>query len=297
MVKILENPPIWFIALTLIIGAACLGVSPLFVRISEIGPVSSAFWRSFLALPFILILIKGINIKIELNDDKLNYLYLALPGIFLGIDHAAWHHGIMLTSIANSTLFASMAPIFVVIYSYILFSTKITKKFFIGLMASIIGAVLLLYNSLEFSIQNLLGDFWSILAGAFYAAYLLSTGILRDKNLNIYIIFFVGTFFSAITLIVIVLFTNEKIFPNSLTGWFVVFCLAFISQFVGIGLITWALGKVKTGLASLTLMSEPATAAFLAWLIFGENLSFLQFLGGAIILFGIIYAQSSSELK
>ena len=63
-----------------------------------------------------------------------------------------------------------------------------------GLIASVIGAVLLLYNSLEFSIQNLFGDFWSILAGAFYAAYLLSTGILRDKNLNIYIIFFVGTF-------------------------------------------------------------------------------------------------------
>ena len=297
MRKIIKTPPIWFVAFTLILGAACLGVSPLFVRISEVGPASSAFWRSFLALPFILILIKSINIKTELKSDKLNYFYLALPGIFLGIDHAAWHHGIMLTSIANSTLFASMAPVFVVIYSYILFSTKITKKFFMGLIASVIGSVLLLYNSLEFSIQNLFGDFWSILAGAFYAAYLLSTGILRDKNLNIYIIFFVGTFFSAVTLLVIVLFANETFLPNSLTGWLVVFCLAFISQFIGIGLITWALGKVKTGLASLTLMSEPVTAAFLAWLILGEYLSIIQFFGGIIILFGIIYAQSSSELK
>ena len=144
MKKIIETPPIWFIALTLILGAACLGVSPLFVRISEVGPASSAFWRSFLALPFILILIKSINIKTELKSDKLNYFYLALPGIFLGIDHAAWHHGIMLTSIANSTLFASMAPVFVVIYSYILFSTKITKKFFVGLIASVIGAVWIL---------------------------------------------------------------------------------------------------------------------------------------------------------
>ena len=67
--------------------------------------------------------------------------------------------------------------------------------------------------------------------------------------------------------------------------------------FIGIGLITWALGKVKTGLASLTLMSEPVTAAFLAWLILGEYLSAIQFCGGLIILFGIIYAQSSSELK
>ena len=73
--------------------------------------------------------------------------------------------------------------------------------------------------------------------------------------------------------------------------------LAFISQFVGIGLITWALGKVKTGLASLTLMSEPVTASFLAWFVLGEYLSNVQFIGGIVILFGIIYAQSSTELK
>ena len=56
-------------------------------------------------------------------------------------------------------------------------------------------------------------------------------------------------------------------------------------------------GQGKTGLASLTLMSEPVTAAFFAWRILGEYLSALQFFGGVIILFGIIYAQSSSELK
>ena len=292
-----KNPPIWLIAATLILGAACLGVSPLLVRISEVGPVSSAFWRSFLALPFIIMLIRSFNIKIDFKTNNFNFFYLALPGIFLGIDHAAWHHGIMLTTIANSTLFASMAPVFVVIYSYLLFSIIVSKKFLLGLIASIIGAILLMYSSLELSIKNIYGDFWSLMAGAFYAAYLMSTGILRDKNLNLYIIFFFGTLFSALTLLVIVIFSNEIFLPTSFNGWFCIISLAFISQFVGIGLITWALGKVKTGLASLTLMSEPVTASFLAWFVLGEYLSNVQFIGGIVILFGIIYAQSSTELK
>ena len=293
----IKNPPIWLVAATLIFGAACLGVSPLLVRISEVGPVSSAFWRSFLALPFIIMLIRSLNIKIDFKTSNFNYVYLALPGIFLGIDHAAWHHGIMLTTIANSTLFASMAPVFVVIYSYLLFSIIVSKKFLLGLIASIIGAILLMYSSLELSIKNIYGDFWSLIAGAFYAAYLMSTGLLRDKKLNLYIIFFFGTLFSALTLLIIVISSNEIILPISINGWIVIISLAFISQFVGIGLITWALGKVKTGLASLTLMSEPITASFLAWFILGEYLSNIQFIGGIVILFGIIYAQSSAELK
>ena len=122
----LEKPSIFFIAITLILGAACLGISPLLVRVSEVGPTSSAFWRSCLAIPLILILVKILKIKIEYKTEKTNYFLLALPGIFLGIDHAAWHHGIMLTTIANSTLFASMAPVFVVIYAYLFFSKTIT---------------------------------------------------------------------------------------------------------------------------------------------------------------------------
>ncbi len=295
--NIFKTPPIWMIAITLIFGAACLGASTTFVRISEVGPISSAFWRSFLALPLILILIRLLKIQFQYKIKNTNYFYLALPGIFLGIDHAAWHHGIMLTTIANSTLFASMAPVFVVIYSYLLFSLTIKRNFLFGLIASIFGAILLMYSSLELSLKNIYGDFWSLLAGAFYAAYLMSTGILRDKNLNIYIIFLFGTLFSAFTLLIIVIFSNETFFPHSLNGWLIILCLAFISQFVGIGLITWALGKVKTGLASLTLMSEPITASFLAWLLLGEYLTAIQLAGGIIILFGIIYAQSSTELK
>ena len=37
----------------LLAGATCIGTSALFVKVSEAGPISTAFWRTFLALPFL----------------------------------------------------------------------------------------------------------------------------------------------------------------------------------------------------------------------------------------------------
>ena len=284
-------------ALTLILGASCLGVSPIFVRLSEVGPISTAFWRSAIAVPLILVLINRLKFgSIFLSFDK-KYFLLVMPGIFLGIDHAAWHHGIMLTSVANATLFASMAPVFVVIYGWVLFSWIVSKRFIISLVSVLTGSVCLLFNSLEISFNNFYGDLLSLFAGACYAVFLLITGLMRESKLSPYVILLYGTFYSALTLFIIFLFSSETLFPSSIKGWGILISLSVISQIFGIGLITWALGKVKTGLASLTLMSEPLSATLLAWIILGEYIGMMQFVGAFIILMGIVFAQNNTELK
>ena len=195
-------------SLLVILGALSLSFGGIIVKSFEGANLwQILFWRQFF---FTLTVTIYLLFKYKKNFFKIFHksgIPGLIAGIFLGIDHAAWHHGIMLTTIANSTLFASMAPVFVVIYSYLLFSIIVSKKFLLGLIASIIGAILLMYSSLELSIKNIYGDFWSLMAGAFYAAYLMSTGILRDKKLNLYVIFFFGTLFSALTLLVIVIFS------------------------------------------------------------------------------------------
>src|SRR5262245_65600121 len=37
----------------LVLGASAMGASPIFVRLADVGPQASAFWRAFLALPFL----------------------------------------------------------------------------------------------------------------------------------------------------------------------------------------------------------------------------------------------------
>ena len=40
----------------LILGATCIALSPIFVRVSEAGPTATAFWRVALAVPVLWIL-------------------------------------------------------------------------------------------------------------------------------------------------------------------------------------------------------------------------------------------------
>ncbi len=44
-----------FAVTALFVGATCIGASALWVKVSETGPVSTAFWRVFLALPLLCV--------------------------------------------------------------------------------------------------------------------------------------------------------------------------------------------------------------------------------------------------
>ena len=58
--------------ISLFIGSALLGMSAIFVRYSESSPSLIAFYRAFLALPFLYIwvLVERKNIDLELLDVK-----------------------------------------------------------------------------------------------------------------------------------------------------------------------------------------------------------------------------------
>lgn len=72
----------------LIMGGILIGCSPIFVRLSEVGSVSTAFWRLALALvPLLLIARGGSGVMRPVTwRDR---LIVALPGVLLGAELAA----------------------------------------------------------------------------------------------------------------------------------------------------------------------------------------------------------------
>ena len=84
-------------------GAFCIALSPIWVRVSEVGPTASAFWRVALAIPLLWILF-AFNSKGKKILDKDQYLPLLATGLAFAGDLAFWHWSIQYTSVANSTL-------------------------------------------------------------------------------------------------------------------------------------------------------------------------------------------------
>ena len=103
----------------LIAGAVGIACTPIFVRLSELGPTATAFWRLALALP-VLWLWTEIGNRREAGESAhrlsghRTLLGLTLAGLFFAVDLALWHWSTGFTSVPNSTLLVNLAPVFCV---------------------------------------------------------------------------------------------------------------------------------------------------------------------------------------
>ena len=71
--------------------------------------------------------------------------------------------------------------------------------------------------------------------------------------------------------------------------------LALVSHAAGQSLIAFALAHLPAALGSLSLLIQPVAAAGLAWVLLAEALGWLQALGGAIVLAGILIARRAGR--
>src|SRR5207244_3210957 len=150
---------------------------PLVVRASQTGPVATAFWRLALALPALWIW-AGWEGR-QGSDTAASRSVLILAGLAFAGDLAFWHWSIQLTSVANSTLLANLASIFVTLAAWLLWRQRPTVTFVAGLAAALVGVALLVRASLGFSPRALLGDALGVITAMFYAWYLLSVKGVR----------------------------------------------------------------------------------------------------------------------
>ena len=90
----------------LVVGALAMGISPIFVRLADVGPFASAFWRVTLALPLLWAWLRIAEAR-EPSDGR-----IGRADIFAGLAFAGdlffWHLSIVTTSVANATFFATM---------------------------------------------------------------------------------------------------------------------------------------------------------------------------------------------
>jgi drug/metabolite transporter (DMT)-like permease len=274
-------------------GATCIALSPIWVRVSDVGPTVSAFWRVALAVPLLWILLAASR-KGAPPARAPHRGYLLAAGVAFAGDLAFWHWSIQYTSVANSTLLANLATIFVTLAAWLLWKQRPTRLFLAGLGAALVGVGLLVRSSLSFSATALLGDALGVVTAMFYAWYLLSVKEVRDRGAATLQLMAVTTTITALLLAPVALVSGEPLLPASLNGWLVLLGLAWISHSAGQGLIAYALAHLPAAFSSVSLLFQPVMAAVFAWLLLGEPLVALQVAGAAVVLCGIWLARRGS---
>src|SRR3989442_10006294 len=213
----------------LLAGATFIALSPIFVRVSEAGPTPTAFWRVALAVPA-LWLLYWIKPRARARRYSGNWPLLLAAGFAFAGDLGFWHTSIKLTSVANSTLLANLASLFVTLVAWIFLGQRPKRLFLAGLVAALAGVALLVNTSLEFSGTALTGDALGVVTAVFYAGYLLAVQGLRDRGERTLHVMAVTSTISAVFLFPVALASGEQMLPSSLLGWGYLLGLALVSH-------------------------------------------------------------------
>ncbi|WP_375462137.1 DMT family transporter [uncultured Enterovirga sp.] len=279
--------------LALALGAVAMGVSPIFVRIAapEVGPFASAFWRVALALPCLygwMRLEEGRGRRVAVSGR-------ATPAILAGLafsgDLVFWHLAILGTSVANATFFATTAPVFVVLLTWLVLRRRVAPATLGALALCMLGGAILIGQSLAISPDRIRGDLYGIVTAVFFALYFLFVSRARESGGAGRVVFISSLVTAAVLLVVALLFDGARIWPRTGGVWAALLALALVSHVGGQGLLAVALGRLPAVFSSLVIFLEALAAALAAWAILGEAITPLQGAGGALILLGIWMAR------
>ena len=291
--------------IALFAGALSTGGAGILVRLSETGPTATAFWRGCLALPLLAAwaLLEPPRRDSQLAQQPPGRVArllesfrdpgFLLAGAFFAGDLALWHWSLLLTSIAASTLEASLAPLVVILFAWLRWRERPSAAFMGATALALIGMLLIVSPKFGHGGSAFLGDALGLGTAGFFAAYILAVARLRARYSTGIVMFNSTVVF---TVLLLPLALTQIFTPDTLSGWATVAGCAVAAQVVGQGLIAYALAHLRPTFSSLGLLVQTLGAATSAWLVLGERLAGIQIVGGLVIVGGIALARSARKV-
>lgn len=284
-------------AMAALIGASFLGLSPIAIRISEVGAQPTNFWRFVFALP--ILGVWALLSRPKPTPSQIGWLLLA--GVLFGIEVSLWGAAVTLTTVTNATLLANLTPIFAALFGWLLLRERLSTPILAGIGTALTGAVVLALaraqgaNPAHAGEHGLAGDALGFSAAIGYAGYLLIVRALGNK-VGVGGVMFWATLSAAAVSLTTSLVLHEPLIAHSASGWAMLIALGLVVQVGGQGLIAFGVGRLPIAMSTVLLWMQPLVAAALSWVMFNEALSPLA-LGGAVLILAGIYVVQRSRVS
>jgi len=276
----------------LIAANVLLASGPWFVRVADTGPIATGFWRLGLAVP-LLFAFAFVGTRGPIRLDRRMLLIVVGGGLFFASDLASWHLGIVRTKIANAALFGNSSSLILPFAGILITRIWPTRLQWVALALAAIGAVMLMGSSYELSSQNLVGDLLCLFAGFLYVFYLLSIQSVR-QSLPTWWALALSSLACAPLLLAYAWLAGERILPGD---WRPVIALMITCQLLGQGLMVYAIAHFSPLIVGLALLTQPAVAALIGWLAFGERLGTVDWIGAIVIAAALVLIRLPERVR
>lgn len=267
----------------LLFGNSVLAMGPWLVRLADVGPVAVGFWRLTLAMPFLYLLGRQMGEAPHWPRRSVLLVILA-AAIFYALDLAAWNASILMTKLANATLFGNTGSVVFAVYGLILARRAPSARQSTALLLAVGGAALLMSGSYELSERHFLGDLIALTAGLFYGGYLILVERARTR-IGALPLLILATLFAIPPLALISVAMGENFWP---TDWTPLIIFALTSQVLGQGILVYSIGHFPPLTVGLALLTQPIVSALVGWWAYREGLSVADVIGALAIAGGLV---------
>jgi drug/metabolite transporter (DMT)-like permease len=268
---------------SLIIGIICISFSPIFVKLAVAPPVSSGFYRIFIAW---LLLAPYCLYARKLKIGRRDLVIALVGGVVFGADIAVWNISLIKISATISTLIANLAPVWVGLLSFIILGKRSGRLFWIGTTVAIFGMIILVGYQHILHLQFNIGLVYALVASFFYATYIMITKGILQKISTVTFMFY-NMLGASIFLLLICAFRHDELIHFPASTWLDLLGMGLVCQLAGWITINYSIHHLEATKVSIALLSQTVIAGFWAMLFLNETLELNEIAGSIIVLAGI----------
>jgi drug/metabolite transporter (DMT)-like permease len=254
-------------------------------------------------LGFALVLAVTRRQSLRLRRRELPYL------VVFGIAGVALVQWLYFVSIARlpigiALLIEYVAPILIAIWAWAVFKEQIRRRIWVALVLAVVGLAIVVEAWSGLSLDGL-GVTAALCAALAYAVYvLMAEGAVRRRDpasLTAYGFLFAALFWAAVQ--PLWRFPAERLDDSvsllghlerfSLPVWLLLLYIVVAGTMITFLLVAAALRHISATRVGIVAMLEPVAASAVAFVWLGESFGAAQLVGGAIVLTGIMLAQTA----
>ena len=272
-----------------------LNLSVLFISTSGVlgrwialPPEVSIFWRSLMAIPLLIVILK-------LGKQSLSAVFqwepkLILAGLFMGIHWVTYFYALQWSNVAIGMLSLFTYPVITAFLEPLFFKTQFEKRhLFVGGL-TLLGVYFLVPS---FALAQTHGGALAIgIFSAFCYAMrnLLLKGAAQEQS---------GLQLMLFQVVIIALcflpFMSFEKFEMSIPFWWALLFLALFTTVIGHSLFLHSLKHFTVTTASLMSSINPLYGIIIAYLFLNEIPHWGVYIGGALIIFAVLYENRFSS--
>src|SRR3954466_12367909 len=217
-------------ALAVVGVVIAFSLSSTLVKRAESPGVLVAFWRLLIVSVVWNVYLWSTGRRVTLRHVRQAFV----PGVFFGVNLAAFFAGATHNSVANAALIGSLAPFLIVPLGGVLFKEYINPRALAFALVAFVGAVIVLFSAPANGDASLRGNVFGVLAMLLWTGYVVSTRHFR-RDMD------VATFMSTVSPIAAVsvlplAIANGDMSQMSATGWTYTLVLTFLTGVAAHGL-------------------------------------------------------------